>query len=70
LLGDTWFPGWRAEIDGKRVEILEAFGSIRAIVLEAGTHDVRFRYLPWSVLLGGTVTLMGLAVMGIAAKGC
>ena len=57
VLTDPYFPGWRAYIDGKRVPIVEVYGGVRGVLVEAGDHLVEMRYRPWSVLLGGMMTL-------------
>jgi len=66
ILTDPYFPGWRAYVDGKRVPILEAYGGVRGVVVEAGDHLVEMRYRPWSVLLGGLMTLAAaLITLGV-----
>ena len=57
ILTDPYFPGWRAYVDGKRAPIVEAYGGVRGVVVEAGDHLVEMRYRPWSVLLGALMTL-------------
>jgi hypothetical protein len=57
ILTDPYFPGWRAYVDGKRAPVLEAYGGVRGVVVEAGDHLVEMRYRPWSVLLGALMTL-------------
>ena len=37
---------------------------MRAVQLEAGAHEVRFRYEPGSVRLGGIVSLLALVGVG------
>jgi len=57
ILTDPYFPGWRAYVDGKRAPIIEVYGGVRGVVVEAGDHLVEMRYRPWSVLLGALMTL-------------
>ncbi len=56
ILTDASFPGWRAAVDGKAAPILETYGSVRGVVVEAGDHTVEMRYRPWSVLAGALLT--------------
>ncbi len=56
ILTDPYFPGWRAYVDGKRALVIEAYGGVRGVVVEAGNHLVEMRYRPWSVLLGALMT--------------
>jgi hypothetical protein len=46
VLTDTWYPGWRATVDGRETPIHEAYGALRGVVVPAGAHTVEFRYRP------------------------
>lgn len=61
VMGDPYYPGWRAYLDGRRVPVQEVDG-VRAIQTPAGTHRIEFRYRPASVYLGLALTLLGIAV--------
>jgi hypothetical protein len=41
---ESWYPSWRAEIDGKPVPLLKADGIFQAIPFPKGTHRVVFRF--------------------------
>jgi hypothetical protein len=56
ILTDTWFPGWRAEVDGEPAVIHEAYGVVRGVVVERGAHTIEMRYRPLSVLAGGLLS--------------
>ncbi len=60
VLGDTYYPGWKAFVDGKETKIYRADYTFRAIPLNAGTHRVEFVYDPISFKLGAGVTLLGM----------
>ena len=62
VVGDPWFTGWRAWVDGRRTPIRQYQGVIRAVPLPAGDHLVEFRYQPGSVMWGTVLSLMGIAV--------
>jgi Bacterial membrane protein YfhO len=49
LLGDIYFPGWSARVDGKSVEIVRADYLFRAVLVPKGDHSVQFTYNPYSV---------------------
>jgi uncharacterized membrane protein YfhO len=57
---DTFFPGWEATIDGKPSQLYEAYGFLRGVVVEAGTHRIEMRYRPKSVYWGASLTALGL----------
>jgi hypothetical protein len=63
VLADTWYPGWRVMVDEEPAEILRANYAFRAVWLESGAHTVGMVYRPASVLVGGAVTLMALALL-------
>jgi hypothetical protein len=67
VLSDTYYPGWKAFVDGKETKIYRADYAFRAIPLNAGTHRVEFVYDPISFKLGAGVTLLG--IMGCVGMG-
>jgi hypothetical protein len=58
VLADTFYPGWRATVDGAPAPILVANGLFRAVFVRDGAHRVRFDYRPRALLLGAAVTLV------------
>jgi hypothetical protein len=65
VLGDSWYPEWKAKIDGRDAPIYQAFGMMRGVAVDGGEHEIDMRYLPTSVLAGAALTLLGLAVVTI-----
>ncbi len=59
VLSDTFFPGWKATLDGKPVEIQEVNMAMRGVVTPQGTHEIVMRYRPMSVYLGALFTMIG-----------
>ena len=57
VLNDSYFPGWRAWVDGQETPIIRANYLFRAVALPPGQHSVEFRYEPQSFLTGLRVTL-------------
>lgn len=60
ILSDTYYPGWRASVDGNPQPILRADYNFRAVAVPAGTHTVIFEYAPFSVTLGLIITALAL----------
>ena len=57
VLGETYFPGWKALVDGHEVEIYRTNYLFRGIVVPAGTHAIEFRYEPVQVKAGLALSL-------------
>ena len=66
LLAENAYPGWRVEINGRQVESLTAYTSIRAVCVPAGNHEVVWRYVPRIYQIGGFITLLALLLVIIA----
>jgi hypothetical protein len=65
LVTDRWARGWRAEINGKPVEVYGGNFIFRALSVSPGLNTVRFRYepagFPWLLILSwGTLGLVAL----------
>jgi len=67
VLTDTYFPGWRAEVDGRPTAIAPANYAFRAVTVPAGTHTVTFTYEPASFRVGLFISLLALAACAAAA---
>ncbi|MFH1962625.1 MAG: YfhO family protein [bacterium] len=60
FLGDTYYPGWCARVDGIKTRIYRANYAFRAIHLEAGIHSIEFRYMPNSLIVGCWASLIAI----------
>ncbi len=68
VLTEAYYPGWRAEIDGRPAGILPADHLIQAIPIPAGPHEVSFRYRSTYLNLGLAIAVLVAALpMGLAA---
>jgi hypothetical protein len=65
VLADSFYPGWRAYVDGKEEKIMRANLFFRAVSLPPGRHRVEFRYQPVSFAIGLVISLTTLC--GIVA---
>jgi len=59
-VSDTYYPGWRAYVDGKETKIYRANLAFRAIEVPKGKHTVVFKYVPLSFYLGLCLTIIGI----------
>jgi hypothetical protein len=61
ITSDTYYPGWRARIDGAPAHIYQTNFALRGVALPAGVHVVRFEFRPRSFYYG--VGLSGLSLL-------
>ncbi len=69
VFSEVVYPGWKAFLDGKPVELLTANHVFRAVFVPAGNHEVRFSYEPvwWTPIRVGLL-LWFLSVLGLLWK--
>ena len=60
ILGDSYFPGWVATVDGKSTGIYEAYTAVRGVMVDKGKHRIEMLYRPASVFVGFGMTLVGI----------
>lgn len=60
LLADTWYPGWKAFVNGKEVNIEKCDGIFRCIKLTEDSGEVVFDYQPASLWLGMKISIISL----------
>lgn len=60
FLSDSYYPGWRAFVDGRETPIYRANFVFRAVKVPEGAHTVRFLYGPLSWKLGLILTGIGV----------
>lgn len=53
---DSYYPGWKAEIDGERVPVYMADGLVKGVIVPKGEHIVRFYYAPDSLKYGAMIS--------------
>ncbi|MBI3782443.1 MAG: YfhO family protein [Deltaproteobacteria bacterium] len=67
VLTDTFYPGWRAAIDGKDTQIYVADYLFRGVAVPAGKHTVTFRYVPLRFAIGALLSVSAVCVVALAA---
>jgi hypothetical protein len=67
VLADSFYPGWRATVDGQPAPILATNHLFRGVPAPTGRHRIRFEYRPLSVMLGAAGTAVGWVVIGALA---
>ena len=60
VLSDTFYPGWKVFVDGRKEKILRANYNFRGVSLSRGVHRVEFVYAPLSFKLGAGLSIIGV----------
>ena len=64
VLSDTFYPGWRAFVDGGEAEVLQANICQRAVEVSSGKHEVRFVFDSTPVKAGFGISVLSLILAG------
>lgn len=66
VLADSFYPGWRATVDGQPAAVYAANVAFRGVLVPPGDHTVVFQYDPASVRLGLAASFLSLlCVLGL-----
>lgn len=65
MVSEVYYPGWRAQVDGKEAPVLRADYAFRAVRLEPGRHLVRMTYRPPLFTVGLVFSTAGLALLAV-----
>jgi hypothetical protein len=62
VLSEAYYPGWRAEVDGRSVDVVPANHLIQAVRLPPGKHVVRFSYRSRFLIAGMAIAALAATV--------
>jgi len=60
FISETFYPGWKAFLDGKQVKIYRANYAFKAVFIPEGEHELEFIYQPLSFRIGSYLSLIGV----------
>lgn len=60
---ESFYPGWKAYIDGKKTEIIAVNDLIQGIFVPQGEHKILFVYEPLSLLIGLLISIVTFLIM-------
>jgi hypothetical protein len=63
VLSEIAYPGWKVTVDGTKAELHAMDNLLRSVNLIPGNHEVVFSFQPWTVYLGGGITLVTLLAL-------
>ncbi|MFL5732746.1 MAG: hypothetical protein ACJ78Q_06050, partial [Chloroflexia bacterium] len=63
VVAESFYPGWRATLDGKPVEILRANYLSQGIVVPTGEHTIDLQYAPGTLTYGAWITALSTLVL-------
>ena len=61
IFSEVNYPGWQATVNGDPAPIVEVDGLLRGVVLPAGSAHVEMTFQPASLVVGLTLSLVGIA---------
>ncbi len=67
VLSDTYYPGWRATVNGRNEKIYPTNGAFRGVLVPQGTSRVVFSYEPRAFPIGIVIAIAGLAGFALIA---
>ena len=63
VLSMTWYPEWRAAVDGRPVPICRVNGTLQGVAVPPGARKVELHYRPTSLYLGCAMAVGGLIML-------
>jgi uncharacterized membrane protein YfhO len=63
VLGDNWYPGWKAKVDGRSVDVDRVDYVLRGTVAGRGHHRIEYSYAPASWRIGWIISLLSLLAL-------
>lgn len=66
VLSEVWYPGWKAQENGRDLPIYKVDGLLRGVYLEPGAHRVEFSYAPARLFVGAALCLLGVVIAALA----
>jgi uncharacterized membrane protein YfhO len=68
VISDTYYPGWKADIDGEMKRVYRANLCQRALYLGSGDHQVRIHFSPSSLTLGIVVSTFSILLFVVLLR--
>jgi len=67
VLSEVDYPGWQVKVDGQPAQVLRADTVLRTVCLPAGSHTVRFEFVPRDLVIGAIISCLALVMAIVVA---
>ena len=67
VVSQTYYPGWKATVDGNETEVFPANLTLTGVALPAGVHEVRLAFRPTSFKIGAALSLISCLILAAMA---
>ncbi|HEY9077118.1 MAG TPA: YfhO family protein [Anaerolineaceae bacterium] len=64
-INEAYYPGWKAYIDGKEVNVYQANYLFQAVAVHSGKHTVEFVYHSSKFLIGACITFTTILLLSV-----
>ena len=68
VMSEIAYPGWQVSVDGKKQALLDLQGLFRGVELDAGSHQIIFTFVPWTLYLGILIPVVGVSAWWIYSE--
>jgi hypothetical protein len=72
IVSDTYYPGWRAFVDGQEVPLVRGDLLFRVVPIDPGVHSVELRFEPasvrWGLVISALTLVCALGVLIVAGQ--
>ena len=68
IVANTYFPGWKAQVDGKAAPVYEAYTFLDGVVVDSGHHQIRLWYQPVFLMAGCAMAALALLGLWVFAR--
>ncbi len=68
IIGQTFYRGWTASVDGRPVKLYQADGFLDGVAVPAGEHVIALIWRPWTVFAGAALSAISAVLLILAYK--
>ena len=65
VVSDSFYPGWKAKVDGENTEIFAANINSKAVIVPRGKHKIEFSYRPKNIEYSAPTSVISLVISSL-----